>query len=558
MLRKLGYEVFTPKIYPNDANFRSASVDYREDANLTIPPEALEILNKADWYEGPDRKAWEVANAYFDMAFFILFNVRGIEKMCRRFSGELLWRTYGLAGDNTYSRVLTSHPTFISAKAAFKKLGSRFWFAEGYSNLHEVEEPWLQSKTVYLPLGMSGAEDVADPTVWSGGDKRIFFVCPDIGFNPPYAEIYNEFKKQFKGFPYAIGGTQSIVVDDPNVLGYLPFEEHQKNMRHLQLMFYHSREPRHIHYHPFEAVRMGMPLIFMAGGMLDRMGGTSLPGRARTWEEARSKVKRLLDGDEKFIQDVRRTQRILLEEMKEKNLIHHWEVGLHTVRDFAAKRQTTETTRQRRVAVLTSYENLDQGLQTARDIDRQSKEANEPLRVVLGVEKPKVLRGKKGKVTKKVKPAELEQTVDEIEDLAVRIFNWREISLAQAERSLAYAGAEAALDGGAMMVPDDQINFFQDCDLWLIVGGRMDKPVLPLKPILAFITEDVTSYSKPKKNDVHLARMGLVPRADAVVIRSEATRSHIASMEGVDPTIMHVIDESSKGASLFEVVMECL
>ncbi len=54
-------------------------------------------------------------------------------------------------------------------------------------------------------------------------------------------------------------------------------------------MFYHSQSPRHIHYHPFEAIKIGMPLVFMGGGMLDRMGGTNLPGRARTWGEATQK-----------------------------------------------------------------------------------------------------------------------------------------------------------------------------------------------------------------------------------------------------------------------------
>jgi hypothetical protein len=559
VLRKLGYEVFTPKIYPNDANFRSASVDFREDANLTIPAEALEILNKADWYEGPDRKTWDIANAYFDMAFFILFNVRGVEKMCRRFKGELLWRAYGLAGENTYSRVLTSHPQYISAKTAFRKLGSRFWFAEGYSNLHEVEEPWLQSRAVYLPLGMAGADSV-DPTAWSGGDKRIFFVCPDIGFNPPYAEIYNEFKHQFKGFPYAIGGAQSIAVSDPNVLGYLPFEEHQKNMKHLQLMFYHSREPRHIHYHPFESVRAGMPLIFMGGGMLDRMGGKDLPGRARTWDEARGKVQRILDGDQKFIERVRATQTVLLDGMKGQNLVPHWEIGLQTLTRAIESRTTVEVKKTRRIAVLTSHEDLEQALIYARDIASQAREASEPLKVVLGIERPKCPKrnvdappaGEKHDDT-------IEQgIIDGIEDIPARIFKWSDISRVQAERSLIYAGVETALDGHALRVPDDQINFFQDCDLWVIVGGRVDKPVLPLKPIVTVIAEDITTYSKPKSNDVHLARLGILPRPDAVIVGSEGERSHIALMEGIDPAVIHVVNASTNDNSLLEVVLECL
>ena len=57
-------------------------------------------------------------------------------------------------------------------------------------------------------------------------------------------------------------------------------------------MYYHSTEPDHIHYHPFEAVRAGMPLVFMAGGMLDRLGGIDLPGRSKPPKEARQKIER--------------------------------------------------------------------------------------------------------------------------------------------------------------------------------------------------------------------------------------------------------------------------
>ncbi|MGT2467998.1 hypothetical protein ACVOMV_29120 [Mesorhizobium atlanticum] len=368
MLRKLGYEVFTPKIYPNDANFRTASVDFSEDANLTIPTNELAILNGSDWYAGPRREVWEVANKYFDMAFFILFDPKGVETMCRRFHGEILWRTYGLAGESTYSKALEVLP---QGEAALGRLGSRFWFAEAYSNLHEVESPWLQRQSVYLPLGMAGAS-TPEQNEWTGGDNRVMFVCPDIGFNPAYAKIYDEFKEQFKGFPYAIAGAQSIELRDPHILGYLPLEEHRRNMRQMQVMFYHSREPRHIHYHPFEAVKAGMPLVFMAGGMLDRMGGVTLPGRAKSWEEARRKVRRLLDGDKAFIDKVRSTQSTLLDAMKAENAQALWSEGLRRIEAASSSRKPIEQVKPRRVAVLCSKRYIGDALNISQQLLSQA------------------------------------------------------------------------------------------------------------------------------------------------------------------------------------------
>ncbi|TIN92200.1 MAG: hypothetical protein E5Y06_24115 [Mesorhizobium sp.] len=559
ILRELGYEVFTPKIYPNDANFRSASVDYSEDANLTIPADELAILNNSDWYAGPHRKAWEIANKYFDMAFFILFDPMGVETMCRRFNGELLWRTYGLAGKNTYSNILESIPQYRRAQAAFRRLGSRFWFAEGYSNLHEIESSWIQRQTVYLPLGMPGASTPSQ-TEWIGGDKRMLFVCPDIGFNPAYAEIYGVFKKEFKGFPYAIGGAQSIEVADPHILGYLPVEEHRRNMQHMQVMFYHSREPRHIHYHPFEAVKAGMPLVFMAGGMLDRMGGLALPGRAKSWEEARKKVRRLLDGDKAFVDKVRATQVVLLEGMKADNARACWAESLRKVEFASSNRERQHRTRAPRVAVLSSHRNMPEALRISRELISQSKAIDKNLTVILGVEDPTLrLNRKLKKKAAKAAVAAFTQEMDTV-DVPARVFEWKQVSKAAAERALAYAGVGRALYNSVFLVPDDEINFFEDSDLWILVGGRMSVPVLPIKPIVVVVRDYPKAHiGSPNNADIWQARLGIIPEPEAVIACNERAMLHLINMEGLDPTTVHLVkDDISSPNLLLEAVLECL
>ncbi|TPI16451.1 hypothetical protein FJW06_04345 [Mesorhizobium sp. B4-1-3] len=557
MLRKLGYEVFTPKIYPNDANFRSASVDYSEDVNLTIPEDDLEILNQSDWYAGPHREVWEIANKYFDIAFFIVFDPKGVEAMCRRFSGELVWRTYGLAGENSYSKILESLPQYRRAQAAFRRLGSRFWFAEGYSNLHEIESPWLQRRTVYLPLGMAGAS-TPNETEWVGGDKRMLFVCPDIGFNPAYAEIYEEFRREFKGFPYAIGGAQSIEVLDSHILGYLPLEEHRRNMQHMQVMFYHSREPRHVHYHPFEAIKVGMPLVFMAGGMLDRLGGLALPGRAKSWEEARRKVRRLLDGDKAFIDKVRSTQPVLLEAMKAEHAQDSWAKGLRTIELASGNRERKERINSQRIAILCSHRNMQEAVRIYRELTSQSQVANESLSIVLGVENPESEFNRKlKKKAAKAAIAAFKRDIDEI-DARCRIFEWKYISKASAERALTYAGIGRALYDNAFLVPDDEMNFFEDSDLWIVVGGRTPAPVLPMKPIVV-VVQDYPKTGLPPNDDRWQARLGYIPEPDAVIAFDERTVLHLVNMEGLDPKIVHFVkDGASPPNSLLETVLECL
>lgn len=549
MLRKMGYEVFTPKSYPNDPNFRSASVDLRCDDSLSIPADELAILNSADWYAGADRKAWEVANKYFDIAFCILFDPRGVEKTCRQFQGEILWRTYGLTDPYTYSKALQGHPQYRRVNSAFRQLGPRFWFAEAYPNLHDIEDGWIRRQAVYLPLGMAGANEPAQQE-WVGGDHRVLFVCPDIGFNQAYIEIYAEFKSHFKDIPYAVGGAQSIKLDDPHILGYLPLDEHQRNMTHMQCMFYHSQSPRHIHYHPFEAIKIGMPLVFMGGGMLDRMGGTNLPGRARTWGEATQKAKRLLAGDERLAQDIRSSQNILLHEMTEEFAKPYWIKGLAQIEDALSSRDPTPAPQaKKRLAILSPRRSLPLALKLAERLREEAETSGVVhTEIVIGLE------------TSRKKPWD-DVADDEVVSIGfpARIFSWKEMSKAAAERALLYAGVGRELESATFLAPDDQIHFFQDCDLWLLIGGRTEYPILPLKPIVVVVDGYQNKYERPlRHNGPRAARLGQLPSPDAIVVREPHTRSLLVNMEALNPKSIHVSDVETSSNSILDVVLECL
>src|SRR3954470_5811188 len=91
MLKSLGIsEIFLPKIIPPDYNFRSASIDYSEDTNLTIPREDLEILNGVDWYGDVPAEIWDLANKHFDIAFFILHRLEALSSITRGFKGAVI------------------------------------------------------------------------------------------------------------------------------------------------------------------------------------------------------------------------------------------------------------------------------------------------------------------------------------------------------------------------------------------------------------------------------------------------------------------------------------
>jgi hypothetical protein len=252
MLKRIGVrEIFLPKIIPSDPRFRSATVDWAEDEHLSIPKEDLEILNAANWYGDPGVDAWQIANRHFDAAFFIVFKSEFFKSLARHYDGARIWRTYGLSNSASYHdmlvRLARREGPVWSAGAA-----KNFWFAHAYRHLADMESAYIAEKAVFLPAGLLDTE-IHDE--WVGEDKRVFFVCPDLGVSGYYQDIYRTFKRTFAGIPYVVAGAQPVKVQDDHVLGYVSNEQHHRNMHSFAVMYYHSTEPNHVHYHPFEAVR---------------------------------------------------------------------------------------------------------------------------------------------------------------------------------------------------------------------------------------------------------------------------------------------------------------
>ncbi|QND61459.1 glycosyltransferase family 4 protein [Mesorhizobium huakuii] len=522
MLKACGFnEIFLPKNYPADPSFRSASVDFSEDQHLTIPSRDLAILNEADWYGDPGREVWSIANRHFSLIFFIVQSRETLEGVSRHFKGTAVWRAYGLDRTLTYSKV---RKHFTGGLRNLENMGDRFWFGEAYKDLSEVEEEFIRKRAVYLPLGLPSLK-IDDQ--WNGGDKRVFFVCPDLGFNPYYRKIYEDFKRDFSGLPYVIGGSQPIAVKDPNVLGFVSNEVHERNMRDLRAMFYHSREPRHVHFHPFEAVRAGMPLIFMADGMLDKLGGEDLPGRARSVAEARAKLLKLLQGDTRLADEIRQSQTKLLDAMKTDRLEQVWRDNLSQLvgqLQVGKTRPNNASPRKRRIAVIIPVGYRGGTLRAAKllamAISLGGVQAGEPAEVVLvHLDDPSVYSSHDW--------ADLPTSID------IRSFRWRAIEAAEALRTMRYAGhSEWEPEFAKYLVMEDGIQELGDCDLWVVVSDRLSLPLLPLRPKILMIFD----YLQRHYRITDLEEQILVTNrgADHILVTTEFARQDALQYAGVE------------------------
>ncbi len=335
LLQKLGFEVFVPKVLGDN---RSSAISHEFDKSLTVPADVLHALNQFDFYH--DKWSPNIAamvNKYFDVAFCVnvypaIFNV------AKSFNGKVVLRAFGYESNINYEQTTACTRKIHGIRHLFKpqeivrdnemmrqlyKIKNRFYLGVAYRQIIPNETPFFQKRSVFLPLGMPQSIWKNENT-WVGGGDKIMFVCPSIE-NPYYKGIYDSFKQQFGDLPHLIFGVQNRKYpNDKSIIGFLERSEYDNYMQTLPVMFYHSTEPRHLHYHPLEAICYGMPVVFMGGGILQDFGGANQPGLCRTVADAHDKLTRILNGDAEFVANILSHQKKILNEVSDDFILNAW------------------------------------------------------------------------------------------------------------------------------------------------------------------------------------------------------------------------------------------
>lgn len=306
LIQRLGFEIYVPKVIPK-SNFRSGAVEFGYDSSLSIPRSVLRQLNRFNFYEEvwPSRIV-TLVNRYFGTAF-VIPHARQVAEAVDKFEGQIVFRAFGLDNSQSYKKVLDLlYGPLVLRK--IKAIKDRFWFGEGYDNLHECDDPIFAERALFLPIGVP--EDFFSTAgQWTGSERKILFVCPYVVSNPYYAEIYQRFKRDFGHFPHVIVGAQDVPVSDPHVLGFVSDDELKRLYLSCAVLYYPSTELRHVHYSPIEAAINGMPIVFFESSLLARLSRGTTKGRVSSVGEAQQVIERILADDAELIAQIRKDQR---------------------------------------------------------------------------------------------------------------------------------------------------------------------------------------------------------------------------------------------------------
>ena len=313
ILRQLGYEVYTNKVLPTGDDYRSGSTDFSWDDDSTLPTDVLNAVNTHNFYQSElNDEMSDTLNTYFGTIICAAYPLL-LRQLAKWYRGRILVRVFGREHPLTYGDYIGQFAQGWLWQQLWG-IQHRFWVAACYGQIPTHEDAFLRQRSALLPLALP-ERSLRQRDLWTGRDARVFFVCPSIHTAPNYyGKIYRQFLESFGDLPYVLGGAQPIPVNDPNVTGFMTEEQFTHFLVELRVMYYHSREPRHLHYHPLEAIAMGMPVVYLRGGLMEFYDTGSQAGACATEAEAKEKLLRILKGDPELVASIQSSQRSILKE----------------------------------------------------------------------------------------------------------------------------------------------------------------------------------------------------------------------------------------------------
>lgn len=475
-------EIFTPKKISYDEANLSTTIDYTLDDTLSISQEDLAILNAQDWYGPVAPDAWEIANRYFQVLFIGFFPAQ-IEQAVRHFKGTIICRVFGLSKGFSYTQLLLEElgPAIFHR---IRNIGKRFFWGIAYEHLTEPENEFFKERAVFLPIGLP--PDINTHGGWVGLDEKVLFVCPRIASSPYYHDVYERFKQIIMELPHIIVRYQPLPVGDPNVVGWITDEEMIAAMKSCRLMFYHSTEPYHLHYHPLEAMAIGMPVVYMAGGLLDRVATKDFPGRAKSARDAKRKIRKILNGNKRLTRSIRLSQEEIIKPFVYESCRETWAKNFEMILRLSEQSMCwLAPTKRKRIAVILPHAyrggTLVAATQIANYLHRGAALCHEEVDVVLGYP-----------FTPDFDETHLSEYLHP--EVGIRFFQIESLDREESMKALEYSRVPMPLRHNTYYIFNDWQNAFCDRDLWILISDRLPGPLLPLKPYSFVVFDYLQRY----------------------------------------------------------------
>ena len=122
-----------------------------------------------------------------------------------------------------------------------------------------------------------------------------------------------------------------------------------------------------------------------------------------------------------------------------------------------------------------------------------------------------------------------------------RSFQWRRMSNEESTRALIYEKRQQTLTKPCYLVPDDGMQQFIDCKVWIIISDRLESPLLPIRPYLLMCYDYIQRYQSIFSNDINQQCLSVAHNAMSVLVTTEFTKKDAIQFAGLMANKVHKV-----------------
>ncbi len=260
-------------------------------------------------------------NKYID-CIYITSDYKLVSYFSSWFSGKIVYKVFGSI-PNAYTDAI------ITEKMNFDIFNNpNYIWSPIFKTISDAENSNIKNNEHVV--GVFVSPERLSKYKWSAENSinRICEVLSDIrrGY---YKLIYNNFKSDYSGIDRVILGKNPINdFNDETIIGTLDNDTFYNVMAESRVLVYTGKTKLHLHYHPLEAITIGVPILYSSEGSIAnecKFYGVSLEeqkemGMFDTIEESRELINRCFN-DIEFAKKLANKQKIIVEKVFSKEKV---------------------------------------------------------------------------------------------------------------------------------------------------------------------------------------------------------------------------------------------
>jgi len=280
--------------------------------NNTLPEQALQAIRKIDLSIHFEHMRFnrrltprdkKLINQHIDIIMIASF-IPEVAEFLKWFNGKVVFRAFGHGNLNSYTAICHSFKLNLDV---FKN--NNYIWCPISSSLDKAESAKITRNMVVVVPAVSRQR----LSKWHA-KKSKKIVCNTISRIQTvnyYKQVYTAYVKKYGSLPLMILG-KNKKSSDPRIVGNLNHKAYYDKMASARVVLYQTDNPYHLHYHPIEALAMGVPTLYHQNSMLAyfaKEAGVPAPGMYSTQAQALNLARQCLN-DIDFAIELSKRQRI--------------------------------------------------------------------------------------------------------------------------------------------------------------------------------------------------------------------------------------------------------